>query len=845
MASSPLPITEALPPLRQRLAQTNQAILQAPPGAGKTTLVPPALLSEPWLAGRKIVMLEPRRLAARAAAHRIAQQLNETVGGQVGYRIRFERKVSTATRIEILTEGILTRFLQHDPALSDVGLVIFDEFHERSLQTDLALALCLESQAVLRDDLRILLMSATLDQAAISQLLPDAPVINSAGRSHPVQVYYLERPPEDILATALNTTLHALKQHSGDILLFLPGGAEIRRLHALLQAHLDASVALLALYGDLPFAQQQQALQADPSGRRKIVLATPIAETSLTIEGITIVIDTGLTRIPRFDPRRALSRLETVTISADSATQRAGRAGRLEPGHCYRLWTEAAHKRLRPQRRAEILDADLAPLLLEIACWGSTNIQSLHWIDAPPPGALAQAKTLLRAVQALDSGNRITAHGRQLAELPIHPRLAHMLLRACELDPLLGPLACDLAVLLEARDVLRGPASRDCDVQLRLDTLSAFRRHDTAELNAYGADKQVCSQIERAAAQLRRLVGSKIDSSAAAPCGNAAGILLALAYPDRIAQRRPDSNRIYRLSNGRSARLAEADPLQNSEWLVAAQLDAGRRDGRIYLAARIELNDLKQHFSEQFSHHDLIQWDTQEQAVLARQEQRLGALCLGQAPLPQPDPEQIKSAMLDGIRALGLDCLPWTPTLRQWQARILTLRQYCPEAAWPDVSDDALTAQLEHWLTPFLDGISRRSHLSRLALADAFNTLLDWRQQAELERSAPSHLCVPSGSRIRLRYQAPEPPVLAVKLQELFGLADTPTLAGGRIPVVLHLLSPAGRPVQITRDLRNFWTTSYHEVKKELQGRYPKHPWPDDPWIATATRYTKTRTKSK
>ena len=829
-----LPITSALPRLQQLLTQSSQVILQAPPGAGKTTAVPPALLAESWLAGRKIIMLEPRRLATRAAAYRIAQQLEDRIGGLVGYQIRFERKISTTTRIEIVTEGILTRRLQRDPALADVGLVIFDEFHERNLHADLALALCLESQAVLRNDLRILLMSATLDETAVTALLPTAPVLNTPGRTYPVQILYMDRTTDDSIATALSTTLHALTQLTGDILIFLPGSTEIRRLASLLREHLDEKVALLPLYGDLPFEQQQLALQPDPAQRRKIVLATPIAETSLTIEGISVVIDSGLARVPRFDPRSGLSRLQTVRISADSATQRAGRAGRLGPGYCYRLWTEEAHKRLAAHRRAEIQDADLAPLLLEVACWGTTDIQHLSWIDTPPTGALQQARSLLHDLQALDKKDRITPLGRQLAALPLHPRLAHMLIRARDLD--LGALACDLAALLDGRDILRGSASRDCDVQTRIDALNAWRQQDSAQLQALGADRMACAQIERSASQLRKLLRITTESINA---DTACGLLLALAYPDRIARRRPDSARDYHLSNGRSARLPAGDPLQKCLWLSVAQLDGSLKDGRIYLAAKVDLADLERHLSTRFTTTDVIRWDSQEQAVLAQRERRFGALQIAQTTLSEPDPAQLRNAMLEGIRELGLDCLPWTPALRQWQARVQTLHHYCPATGWPDVSDDWLSTHLPLWLEPFLDGITRRSHLSRLDLTAALHTLLDWHLQSQLTHAAPSHLSVPSGSRIRLHYQPPEPPVLAVKLQELFGLVDTPKLAEGRVPVILHLLSPAQRPIQITRDLRSFWASTYHEVKKELKGRYPKHPWPDDPWSAPATRRTK------
>lgn len=837
-----LPIDEVLPEIRSQLQQHNNLVLQAPPGAGKTTRVPLALLDAGWLQNRSIIMLEPRRLAVRAAATRMADLLAEAVGQRVGYQIRFERKSSPQTRIEVVTEGILTRRLQTDPALENVGLVIFDEYHERSLQADLGLALCLDSQAALREDLRILVMSATLDEAAVAGLLGNAPVITSAGRSYPVEMHYLQRDPEPqtpIPLTVVRAIQTALNEQHGDMLVFLPGSGEIRRTQELLDQQLsEDTVSILPLYGDLAFADQQRALQADARQRRRIILATPIAETSLTIEGIRIVIDSGWTRIPRFDPVSGLSKLVTVRISADSAEQRSGRAGRLGAGVCYRLWIESTQRRLAAQRPPEIEQADLAPLALELAQWGVRDRQDLAWLTMPPVGALAQARELLIDLGALDEHYRITESGRKIAELPLHPRLAHMLLASVELGCV--SLACDLAALLEERDILRGK-TRDSDIVLRLESLQAFRANvKTVQM----LDSNACQRVERAARQWRRRLRVKEDNTACHT--DDVGLLLALAYPERIAKKRDNFSHRYQLANGRGARLREDDPLSNQDWLVAAQVDAGDRssgaEGKIFLAAALNRQTLADQLSGRIRHEQNIDWDDEQAAVIALEEQRLGVLSLSSRTLSNPDPELIKRAMLNGIRRLGLDCLPWNDQLRQWQQRALSVRQWFPEEDWPDVSDTALLDTLEQWLAPYLTGISRRQHLAQLDLANILRHSLDWSRQTRLDELAPTHLQVPSGSRLRLSYRAGETPVLAVKLQEMFGLSDTPRIANGRIAVMLHLLSPAQRPVQITQDLKGFWQTTYAEVKKELKGRYPKHPWPDDPWSATPTRRTNRQT---
>ena len=833
-----LPIELSLPTICTTLRNSSALVLQAPPGAGKTTRVPLALLEEPWLVGKTILLLEPRRLAARAAAARMADLLGEPLGQTVGYRIRFESRVSRQTRIEVLTEGVLTRRLQGDPALEGVGLVIFDEFHERGLHADLALALCLDSQRGLRDDLRVLVMSATLDGAAVARLLGNVPIITSEGRTHPVTRHYSPRDPDGLdLNAVVRTVLAALHRDRGDILVFLPGGGEIRRVLRRLEIEpACADLLLLPLYGDLPDAHQQRAIRPDSDGRRKIVLATPIAETSLTIEGVGVVVDSGWTRIPRFDPRSGLSRLETVRVSADAAEQRTGRAGRLGPGVCYRLWSEATQGRLRPRRTPEILDADLASLALDLAQWGVTDATTLAWLDPPPPGALAQARDLLTDLEALDERGRITSTGRDLAELPAHPRLAHLLRRATALD--LGILAADLAALLDERDLLRGEHTFGSDITVRLEALRSFRREGRDGVRRWGADPAACARADQAARRWRQLLKLASDSEAV-PESTTVGLLLALAYPDRVARRRDGGGERYLLANGRGARLAAGDPLLNRDWLVATQLGADGSEGRIWLAAPVDPTDLAQHLAARIRIVREVSWDERQAAVVARRERRLGALALDGASSIDADPESLRRAMLVGVRQLGLGCLPWNTELRDWQARVLSLRHWLPEEGWPDLSDAWLADHLEEWLEPWLDGITRREHLQRLDLTAILYGLVDGRKRAQSNELAPTHLLVPSGSRIRLRYRPGEPPVLAVKLQELFGLADTPRIADGRIPVTLHLLSPAQRPIQVTQDLRGFWERTYAEVKKELKGRYPKHPWPDDPWTATPTRRTR------
>jgi ATP-dependent helicase HrpB len=830
---STLPIESALPELRAALANAGAAVLQAPPGAGKTTRVPLALLDEPWLAGRRIVMLEPRRLAARAAAGHMARMLGQDVGGTVGYRVKMDTRVGPSTRIEVVTEGVLTRMLQSDPALEGTGLVVFDEFHERSLHADLGLALTLQSRALLREDLRVLVMSATLDGAPVAALLGGAPVVTSEGRSFPVDVRYLPSRPEGRVEPAVARTVRqALDTSEGDVLVFLPGAGEIGRVEEMLRdADLPPGVRVMPLYGNLPQPAQDEAIAPSPPGRRKVVLSTSIAETSLTIEGVRVVVDSGLMRVPRFSPRTGMTRLETVTVSRASAVQRAGRAGRVAPGVCWRMWPEHAQAGLVPHGTPEILDADLAPLALELAAWGVADPAELAWLDPPPPAAFAQARELLAELGALDRAGAATPHGRRMSSLPLHPRLAHMILRAKEMG--LGGLACDLAALLSERDVFRrGDGPPDADLRLRLEALRDLASNRRVRGSAdVGALRRVMAEGR----EWRRRLGVRGEDGD--PSG--AGLLLALAYPDRIGQRRAGRPGRYLLRNGRGATLMDGDPLSASAYLVAAELDGTGRESRVYLAAPVELEEIERHFAEQVETEETVAWDAEARAVRARRRERLGALVLHEAPLADADPDLVSAALLEAIAAAGIDALPWSKGTTQLRERILLMHRHDP--SWPDVSDAALLEGLAEWLGPYVYGLSRWDEVQRLDLTDILLNLLGWERRTALDDLAPSHLEVPSGSRIPIDYADPDAPVLAARLQELFGMTETPRVGGGRVPLVIHLLSPAHRPVQVTRDLASFWRSGYFEVKKDLKGRYPKHYWPDDPLQAQATSRVRPR----
>jgi ATP-dependent helicase HrpB len=798
-----LPVDEALPRLTAALSERNAAVLVAPPGAGKTTRVPLALLDAAWLRGRKIVMQEPRRLAARAAARRMATTLGEQVGETVGYRVRLDSKVGPRTRIEVVTDGLFLRLLQDYPSLDSVGCVIFDELHERGLESDLAFALVRESQAALREDLRVIAMSATLDPGPVSQRLGGAPVVESAGRMFPVETRYLDRDAtgriEDTVASAVRS---AIASERGSALVFLPGVGEIRRVEERLGG-LGADVDVAPLYGDLSPAEQDRAISPSPAGRRKVVLATAIAETSLTIEGVRLVIDSGLMRVPRFSPRSGMTRLETVRVSQASADQRRGRAGRLEPGICYRLWPEESQRGLLPFTPPEILDADLAPLALELAAWGVSDATTLPWLTPPPAASLATARALLLDLGAIDAAGTITPHGRAMARLGQHPRLAHLVLKGRELKQ--GKVAALIAVILGERDFLR---ERDVDLRHRVDMALSGR-----------APRLITESARRLTAREAR------DET---PDASMTGALLALAYPDRIGRRRPGTANRYLLSGGRGAALPEGDPMSNEEFLVVADLDGSAQDARIFLAAPISAVEIEEMYGERMVDEEIVEW---RGSVVARRRRRLGALVLEDKPIDKPDPDKVKAAMLAGVSQRGL---PWTDELLAWRQRIAFLRQLDP--SWPDLSDTALAASLDDWLAPFVDGAARR-----VDLATALKALVPWEQQRQLDKLAPTHIEVPSGSRIPVDYGNPAEPALSVRLQEMFGLTDTPRIAGGKVPVTIHLLSPARRPVQVTRDLASFWKSAYRDVKAELRGRYPKHYWPDDPLIAEPTARAKPR----
>jgi ATP-dependent helicase HrpB len=834
-----LPIEAVLPELRRILAAGTGLVLQAPPGAGKTTAVPPALLDEPWVAGRRIVMLEPRRLAARAAARRMAALRGEAVGGTVGYRIRLDSRIGPRTRIEVLTEGILTRMLQEDPGLAGVAAVIFDEVHERSLQGDLGLALCLEARSALRPDLRLVAMSATLEGERFAGLL-GAPILRSEGRAFPVETRFLEREPAARLEeTVAGAVRRALAESAGDLLVFLPGEAEIRRTLALLEAAAPQGVQLHPLYGSLPAAAQDAAIRAAPPGLRKVVLATSIAETSLTIDGVRGVIDGGLSRVPRFDPARGMTRLATVRVSRAAADQRRGRAGRQAPGLCWRLWTAEGDRALAPQGRPEILEADLAPLALELAAWGA-DPAALAWLDPPPAAALAQARDLLQALGALDTAGRITAHGKALLALPLHPRLAHMVLRGQALG--LGTLACRLAALLGERDILRRQpgVAAEADLRPRLELIGALGH--AAASHRLAVDRAAAQRVLEGARDLERRLGIPPARRGAATTTEPAGLLLAFAWPDRIARRRPGPEPRYALANGGGAVLAGPEPLAASEFLVVPELDGDRREARIFLAAPVTRDELEAHLADRIGTEDLVRWDSREQAVLARRRRRLDALVLEDRPLPDPDPAAVAEALLAGIRELGPGALPWTDELRAWRARVAFAARLEPAGGWPDLSDAALLAGLEDWLPPWLGGMSRRAHLERLDLGAALRARLSPEQARALDRLAPTHVAVPSGSRVPIDYGG-DRPVLAVRLQEMFGMAETPVIAGGRAKLLLHLLSPARRPLAVTDDLASFWAGPYRQVKAEMRGQYPRHPWPDDPLQATPTARAKPRAR--
>lgn len=841
-----LPVVDALPELRRALSSAGSAVLVAPPGAGKTTLVPLSLLGEEWLAGGRMVMLEPRRLAVRAAADRMARLLGEGgAGGRVGYRIRGETRVGPGTVIEVVTEGVLTRMLHSDPSLAGVGLVVFDEFHERSVHADLGLALALHSRSLLRPDLRVLVMSATLDADPVAALLGGAPVVRSEGRSYPVETRWRRQAVEGWIEPAVaSAVVRALEETEGDVLAFLPGAGEIRRTaRALSGAVLPAGTEIRPLFGDLTRADQDAAIAPGRPGRRKVVLATSIAETSLTIEGVRVVVDSGLMRVPRFDPGTGMSRLETMRVTRDSADQRRGRAGRTAPGVCYRLWTREEDRGLVLHRRPEILDADLAPLALDLSAWGA-GPEELPWLDAPPTAGIAGARELLVELEALDASGAITGHGRALAELGVHPRLAHMLIRGRELG--LGDLACDIAALLAERDPLRAEGrSPDADLRVRVELLrraASGAATQPGTVQGQSVDRRALRQVAREAARLKRGLGAALggDRGRGPALAEQTGILSAFAYPDRIARRREGERGRFLLRNGRGARFAEPQPLEGADWIVAIEVEGHGADARIFRAAPVSQADIEAHFAARIEEVSEVYWAADAGRVIARRRRTLGALTLGAAPLADPDPAAVATAVVGGVREAGIEVLPWTAETRQLRERLEFLHQLDPDA-WPASSGAALETTLEEWLLPFLPGVRRLTDLRRVDLAAALLARLPWERRSRLDDLAPTHLGVPSGSNVRIDYSDPEAPALAVRLQEVFGLERTPSVGGGRVPLTMKLLSPAQRPVQVTRDLASFWEDAYFEVRKELRGRYPKHHWPEDPRSAQPTRRTRPR----
>ena len=823
--ADPLPIDDVLPELTEALAGHDTAVLVAPPGAGKTTRVPLVLADEPWARAKKLLVLEPRRLAARAAAARMAKTLGENVGETVGYRVRFGSKVSGKTRIEIITEGVFTRMVLDDPILEGIAAVLFDEFHERSLDADLGLALARDVQQGLREDLKLLVMSATIDGARIAARLGDAPVIASEGRAFPVETRHLGREPgRPVEPQVADAVLRALGAEPGSLLVFLPGAAEIRRVERLLGDSLrDPATDVVALYGALDAEQQDRAIAPAPVGRRKVVLATSIAETSLTIEGVRVVIDSGLARVPRYEPDLGLTRLETVRVSRAAADQRRGRAGRTEQGVCFRLWDERETQALVPYAAPEILAADLSGFLLDLAHWGVADPHKLTFLDQPPEPALAEAKSLLRALGALDPDGRITEVGQRLRALPLPPRIARMVLDGAALGA--AALAADIAIVL----IERGIGGDNIDLNHRVEE---FRRDRSRRADEARAMAKRWAETARASAAALHRTSSLVNATA--------GALLALAFPDRVAKTRGGEGGAFLLASGRGARLDPASPLAGEPYLVIAELVGSAAQSRILLAAPITLAEIEGLFATRIIEGDEVSFDAVSASLRARWTRRLGALALAERPIPITPNEETARRLARGVAELGLDRLPWSKALAQWRDRVTFLRRHEGED-WPDLSNPALAASADKWLAPILSDKTALDQVDSDAFSNALHSLLPWNLRRRLDLDAPTHFEAPSGSRVPIDYEAEEGPKIAIRVQELFGLDRHPTVAGGRVPLVIELLSPAHRPVQVTRDLPAFWRGSYAAVRTEMRGRYPKHPWPDDPIAATATTRAKPR----
>ena len=811
-----LPVADIIHEVKQHLSVNNTLIVNAPPGAGKSTLLPLTLLDETWLQGKKIIMLEPRRLAARSIAIRMAELWGNNVGDTIGYRIRFENRISDKTRIEVVTEGILTRMLHSDNALEHVGLVIFDEFHERSLFADVAMALCREAQQILRPDLRMMIMSATLDMPQLTALL-NCPVAISEGKQYPVEVKYVgDQDPFLLSETTAHTIIKAVKENPGDVLVFFPGEGEIKKCAELLKGRLT-DFAIHPLYGQLPQKEQIAAIMPNRNGKRKVVLATSIAETSLTIEGVKIVIDTGFARVSRFDPKSGLSRLETVSITKDSASQRAGRAGRLSAGVCYRMWTKATHDRLSEHRTPEIMDADLAALFLDMAKLGISHIEQLTWLTPPPKASISQAIDVLTSLNAIDAKRKITEHGIDIHKLPCHPRIAHMLLKAKKDKAI--PLATDIAAVLEERDPL--PKDSGIDINLRIEALRRGRQN-----NSLG-NRFV--RIEKVAESYRRMLDAEIDNG---PVDDyETGLLLAYTYPERIAFARPGNNAQFQLANGKIATAGHRDNLANEPWLAVAHIDTRDGLGKIFMASPLNPKDLLPMVKEV----EVIQWDTRKGGLIASKDLRIGSIVLQSKPIAAPGEKHLIEAISNAIKNEGESLLNFDDDFKQLQNRILSVCKWNGFKDCPEVNTSELLLHNMDWLGFYLPKVKKPEDLKKINLNEALLAYLSWEQQQELERLVPAKIKVPSGSSIGIEYFAnAETPILSVRLQEVFGMTDTPKINDGKVSIVMHLLSPGFKPVQVTSDLRSFWDNTYFEVKKELKRRYPKHAWPDEPWTATA-----------
>ncbi len=825
-----LPIYHVLPEVKEKLLNHTRLVLQAPPGAGKTTALPIALLDEPWLKGKKIIMLEPRRLAVRSSAARMGEMLGEIVGERVGYQVKMDSVQSKQTQILIVTEGILTRKLQNDPSLEDVALIIFDEFHERSLHADLSLALALESQAVLREDLKILVMSATLNTTAIAKLLNDAPLIQSEGRSYPVKSVYLppttQQPGKKELPMYIyRLLLKLIKEEEGNILVFLSGVGEIKAIERLFHSNTQKDIYISTLYGNLSKEAQDKAIKAPPKGTRKIVLSTNIAQTSLTIEGIKIVIDSGLHNVSVFSPFSGMNRLESTFISQDSATQRAGRAGRLSAGKAYHLWHKS--KILIKHDTPEILSADLSPLLLELAVWGNDDIKTMSWMDIPPITSLNHAKALLIALGALDEHGTITSHGQAMSNYPMHPRLAHMMLKAKELD--LSYEASLLAVLISEKDIYT-KSYGSSDLRERVSLLHDVRVQNS--INTNYIDLKQCHYLLKNAKRIEKIQKEHVEL-------DMLGVLLAYAYPDRIAKLRNDRSSTYHLSNGKGAVLHPQDELFNSGFLVIADVDAKKTNAQIYKAIAITHVQIEEYLTEQLNSHEDIRWNDEQERIEARKITKLGAIVFKEVQSKNPPEEKVLEVLLEEIEVLGLDALTWSKEATALRERVNFVNTY--NMAFPDFTNEYLLENMDEWLAPYISGIKTLKALKSLDLNNILLGKLSFEQTQELNRAAPAKLKVASGSNIAIDYSDPKQPVLAVRLQEMFGTKSTPAVFNGKVKLMIHLLSPASRPMQVTQDLESFWSNAYDDVKKELRGKYKKHYWPDNPLEAQATSRTKKR----